>query len=101
LQETRRRPGSFDAVWAQAALLSIARQRGLTLLCHKAALRSVLAASEAIVDHLGEAGEERVSAHVEGLIGVIRHAGRALPLRDCCLGLLMPAGAEAWSRWRR
>jgi SRSO17 transposase len=32
----------------------------------------------------------RFDAFVEGLIGVIGHADRAKPLRDYCLGLLMP-----------
>ncbi len=30
------------------------------------------------------------AAYVEELVGVIGHADRALPLRDYCLGLLMP-----------
>ena len=34
--------------------------------------------------------EARFAAYVEGLVGVIGHADRALPLRDYCLGLLMP-----------
>ena len=37
-----------------------------------------------------EASERRFSAYVEGLVGVIGHADRAGPLRDYCLGLLMP-----------
>ncbi len=45
--------------------------------------------------------ERRFSAYVEGLVGVIGHADRARPLRDYCLGLLMPSSARAWSRWRR
>jgi SRSO17 transposase len=32
----------------------------------------------------------RFDAYVEGLVGVIGHADRAKPLRDYCLGLLMP-----------
>ncbi len=36
----------------------------------------------------GESG--RFSAYVEGLLEVIGHADRAAPLRDYCLGLLMP-----------
>ena len=35
-------------------------------------------------------GEARFSAYVEGLTSVIGHAGRAKPLRDYCLGLMMP-----------
>ncbi|WP_454629856.1 IS701 family transposase [Bradyrhizobium cenepequi] len=38
---------------------------------------------------LGRSGS-RFSAYVEGLISVIGHADRARPLRDYCLGLLMP-----------
>jgi SRSO17 transposase len=39
-----------------------------------------------------EAGssEGRFSAYVEGLVSVIGHADRAKPLRDYCVGLLMP-----------
>lgn len=37
-----------------------------------------------------DASEERFSTYVEGLVGVIGHADRAVPLRDYCLGLLMP-----------
>ncbi len=32
----------------------------------------------------------RFSAYVEGLVSVIGHADRARPLRDYCVGLLMP-----------
>src|SRR6201993_4397998 len=34
--------------------------------------------------------EGRFSAYVEGLVSVIGHADRAKPLRDYCLGLLVP-----------
>ena len=34
--------------------------------------------------------ESRFSAYVEKLVGVIGHADRVAPLRDYCLGLLMP-----------
>src|SRR5271168_5580707 len=34
--------------------------------------------------------ETRFSAYVEGLVSVIGHADRAAPLRDYCLGLVMP-----------
>ena len=34
--------------------------------------------------------ESRFSAYVEGLVGAIGHADRAAPLRDYCLGLLVP-----------
>jgi len=35
-------------------------------------------------------GEARFSAYVEGLTSVIGHADRGKPLRDYCLGLMMP-----------
>ena len=35
-------------------------------------------------------GKARFSAYVEGLTSVIGHADRAKPLRDYCLGLIMP-----------
>src|SRR5216117_4342818 len=34
--------------------------------------------------------ESRFSAYVEDLVSVIGHADRAKPLRDYCLGLMMP-----------
>src|SRR5580765_5110141 len=34
--------------------------------------------------------ESRFSAYVEGLVSVSGHADRASPLRDYCLGLMMP-----------
>src|SRR6266403_649488 len=34
--------------------------------------------------------ESRFAAYVEGLVSVIGHADRAKPLRDYCVGLLMP-----------
>ena len=34
--------------------------------------------------------ESRFLAYVEGLVSVIGHADRASPLRDYCLGLMMP-----------
>src|ERR1700681_2781807 len=37
-----------------------------------------------------EASEARFAAYVEGLIAVIGHADRCRPLRDYCVGLLMP-----------
>ena len=40
---------------------------------------------------VGSGGSEtRFAAYVEGLVSVIGHADRAAPLRDYCLGLLMP-----------
>ena len=38
----------------------------------------------------GASSEARFSAYVEGLVSVIGHADRAKPLRDYCVGLLMP-----------
>ena len=37
-----------------------------------------------------DATESRFSAYVEGLIGVIGHADRNGPLRDYCVGLMLP-----------
>jgi SRSO17 transposase len=34
--------------------------------------------------------KSRFAAYVEGLVSVIGHADRAGPLRDYCLGLIMP-----------
>jgi SRSO17 transposase len=34
--------------------------------------------------------EARFSEYVEALVGIVGHADRAVPLRDYCLGLLMP-----------
>src|SRR5450759_3599249 len=48
-------------------------------------------AVEAVMDLLASASSEaRFLSYVEGLVGVIGHADRASPLRDYCLGLLMP-----------
>src|SRR4249920_899289 len=38
----------------------------------------------------GDGSELRFSVYVEGLVEVIGHADRASPLRDYCLGLLLP-----------
>ena len=38
----------------------------------------------------GGDSESRFSAYVAGLVSVIGHADRASPLRDYCLGLMMP-----------
>ena len=38
-----------------------------------------------------EMSEARFADYVEALVGVIGHADRATPLRDYCMGLLMPA----------
>jgi SRSO17 transposase len=37
-----------------------------------------------------DASELRFSAYIEGLVGVIGHADRAKPLRDYCMGLMLP-----------
>jgi SRSO17 transposase len=39
---------------------------------------------------IAEVSETRFGAYVEGLVGVIGHADRAKPLRDYCIGLMMP-----------
>jgi SRSO17 transposase len=39
--------------------------------------------------------EGRFSAYVEGLASVIGHADRAKPLRDYCVGLMMPVGRKS------
>jgi SRSO17 transposase len=51
----------------------------------------VAAGYEAVMDRLhSNESESRFSAYVEGLVGAIGHADRAAPLRDYCLGLLLP-----------
>jgi SRSO17 transposase len=43
------------------------------------------------MDHpRSDASEMRFGAYVEGLVSVIGHADRAKPLRDYCVGLMMP-----------
>ncbi len=42
------------------------------------------------MDAWTQASEAAFSAYVEGLIEVVGHADRAVPLRDYCVGLLMP-----------
>ena len=43
------------------------------------------------MDRLSSDGSEsRFAVYVEGLVGAIGHADRAMPLRDYCLGLLLP-----------
>jgi SRSO17 transposase len=39
--------------------------------------------------------ESRFSAYVEGLVSVVGHADRASPLRDYCLGLMMPCARKS------
>ena len=57
------------------------------------------------MDFLASASSEsRFLAYVEGLVAVIGHADRAVPLHDYCLGLLMPGerkclSANMLSRW--
>ena len=50
---------------------------------------------------IADDSESRFSAYVEGLSTVIGHADRAGPLRDYCLGLMMPGERKSGSRWRR
>src|ERR1039458_7785443 len=45
---------------------------------------------EAEMDLRTEGSEKRFSAYVAGLVSVIGHADRARPLRDYCVGLMMP-----------
>src|SRR6202008_4469839 len=42
------------------------------------------------MDFPAESTEGRFTAYVEGLVSVIGHADRARPLRDYCLGLMLP-----------
>jgi SRSO17 transposase len=42
------------------------------------------------MDHHAEGSEAAFAAYVEALVEVIGHADRAAPLRDYCLGLMMP-----------
>src|SRR3954449_7734460 len=44
----------------------------------------------AVMDHEAKGSEERFRAYSEALAEVIGHADREQPLRDYCLGLLMP-----------
>src|SRR6266566_4541277 len=46
-------------------------------------------------------GEARFSVYVEELTSVIGHADRAKPLRDYCLGLMMPCERKSVERWQR
>src|SRR5260370_35999510 len=41
-------------------------------------------------DRRRAASESRFDGYVEGLVSVIGHADRARPLRDYCMGLMMP-----------
>jgi hypothetical protein len=42
------------------------------------------------MDLQADSSESRFAAHVEGLVSVIGHADRVRPLRDYCLGLMLP-----------
>jgi SRSO17 transposase len=44
---------------------------------------------------ISDASESRFGAYVEGLAGVIGHADRAKPLRDYCVGLMMPGARKS------
>ena len=46
----------------------------------------------------GSDGIARFSAYIEGLASVIGHADRKRPLRDYCVGLLMPAERKVWGK---
>ncbi|MGY3610685.1 IS701 family transposase, partial [Bradyrhizobium sp. Lot33] len=37
-----------------------------------------------------DGSEARFAAYVDGLVSVIGHADRAKPLRDYCVGLMLP-----------
>jgi SRSO17 transposase len=39
--------------------------------------------------------ERRFSTYIEGLVSVLGHADRAGPLRDYCLGLMMPCDRKS------
>lgn len=47
------------------------------------------------MDRQCDASEARFAAYVESLVDVIGHADRAAPLRDYCLGLLMPGDRKS------
>src|SRR5260221_6862837 len=47
------------------------------------------------MDPQANASEVRFAAYVEGLVSVIGHADRAKPLRDYCLGLVMPGDRKS------
>jgi SRSO17 transposase len=42
-----------------------------------------------------DASELRFSAYIEGLVGVIGHADWAKPLRDYCMGLMLPCEGKS------
>src|SRR3954464_9612398 len=44
---------------------------------------------------MSEDRRERFAAYVDALVEVIGHADRAEPLRDYCLGLLLPGGRQS------
>ena len=48
-----------------------------------------------------EGSEARFTAYVEALGAVLGHADRQEPMRDYCLGLLMPIERKASNRWRQ
>ena len=45
--------------------------------------------------HGSEGSEDRLSRYVEGLASVIGHADRVNPLRDYCVGLMLPCGRKS------
>jgi hypothetical protein len=50
---------------------------------------------------LVDRSKSRFAAYVEGLVSVIGHADRASPLRDYCLGLIMPCERKSVEQSRR
>ena len=47
------------------------------------------------MDRLSDESESRFAAYVGGLFGAIGHVDRTLPLRDYCLGLLLPGARKS------
>ena len=47
------------------------------------------------MDRLSDESELRFAAYVGGLFGAIGHVDRTLPLRDYCLGLLLPGARKS------
>ena len=47
------------------------------------------------MDELAGGGATAFEGYVEALTGVIGHVDRAEPLRDCCLGLMMPVARKS------
>ena len=45
-----------------------------------------------------DSSESRFAEYVEGLVSVIGHKDRARPLRDYCVGLMMPCERKSVGR---